>query len=1282
LKDFIRRHKLKLFTALITPVAQFFAVVWKRFGEKLNPWTFGRRGIRSFCILKRRVYFGKSLSAVPDGAIIFFPFRANTLFCGLAGIVAIKKKSKAEVPLDIDGLREAIQKIEAHGYLSWVDTSFSLDDHYLCGDDAIAAVFRDVRTLKTARLFYDIFLSKEAQDNLQALSQRLAGIIETEEHLMAEHAGHLASDTVESLSGRIECLKDIHWCLSVEILGNLEKITDLMSDSGHSLQPSVLNIYNQINTVLNSIDRLEVRGRDSAGLSLMFVLEEPTYKTFMETIERAKLTNGFSERAAKEVLLNNAISINETAGEGNGSRFAMALTYKVAAEIGSLGDNIRFIRKQIQNDRILKIIAALPHQNHTVLSHTRWASMGAITEANCHPVDNNSIGGESEKSGIIHVCLNGDIDNYRALKKAIEQEGITIHQDVTTDTKIIPLQMEKYLKRGHGVADAFRLAVNDFEGSHAISMHSDLAPGKFFIAQKGSGQAVFVGLAAEHYLVTSEVYGFVEETTDYLKMDGEITIEGKDGKTQGQIFILDQGSAGGLEGLRAMFYDGTLIQFKQADVKRTDITSRDIDRQDFPHYFLKEISESPISVERTLLNRWKISSDNEKHYVVSLDETVIPDVLKTALRENIIKRVFFVGQGTAGVAAAACADLLYYYLQDPSFQMSALKASELSGFRIGERDGSQSMADALVVAISQSGTTTDTNRTIDMVRERGAHTLAIVNRRDSDITFKVDGVMYTSSGRDIEMSVASTKAFYAQIIAGALLGLYIASLKGRREGAFVTEEIKQLLEIPTHMRTVLAIRDKIAESASRLAVTKTYWAAVGSGPNKIAADEIRIKLSELCYKTISSDFVEDKKHIDLSSEPLIIVCAAGMRDTVIGDIVKDTAIFQAHKATPVVIADEGDTRFDLYAEDVFHVPNVSEHLSPILNTLVGHLWGYYAALAINEGSRFLYRFREDMSRTIDDFAKKGLDVYEVVLERSFREKIAAFYNELRNARTHKRLPSVMGMDAATDLILLLKYLSGRLPISDFELDFDMKGTANNMLARLFACLGEAINVMARPVDAIKHQAKTVTVGTSRIREKVEGILFEALEKHHIGISQLINSNIIVLKNLQAVISDIKGAIVYRVSGLNMLGELTDDTTIEVVRKEGVLKPIPSRVESDIRLKGTKRIIVRQGNVYIGKGRKDDRSIIVIPVISTSPSTANMIEYLLLLNISFKTDVPLSFKAKALGGKYEHIKNIVQENTVAWQDEFLELVAMEDLFGRSAEKVGESIISNLDAKLSA
>jgi glucosamine--fructose-6-phosphate aminotransferase (isomerizing) len=231
-----------------------------------------------------------------------------------------------------------------------------------------------------------------------------------------------------------------------------------------------------------------------------------------------------------------------------------------------------------------------------------------------------------------------------------------------------------------------------------------------------------------------------------------------------------------------------------------------------------------------------------------------------------------------------------------------------------------------------------------------------------------------------------------------------------------------------------------------------------------------------------------------------------------------------------------------------------------------------------------------------------------------------------------------------------------------------------MLNKLFESLGESVNCMSRPVDAIKHQAKTVTVGTSRISEKVEGILFEALTAHNINISQLTNSNIIVLKNLQGVVSGIEGSILYSIGRLNLLGEPVEETTIEVIRKEGVLKPIPSRVETDTQLKGTKRIIVRQGNVYIGKGRKDDRSILIIPVSFAYSTASNMIGNLLLLNISFKENASIHEKAKALGGKYEHIKNIVQENSIIWEDRYLALVAIEDLFGISAEKIGDFIVS--------
>jgi glucosamine--fructose-6-phosphate aminotransferase (isomerizing) len=216
--------------------------------------------------------------------------------------------------------------------------------------------------------------------------------------------------------------------------------------------------------------------------------------------------------------------------------------------------------------------------------------------------------------------------------------------------------------------------------------------------------------------------------------------------------------------------------------------------------------------------------------------------------------------------------------------------------------------------------------------------------------------------------------------------------------------------------------------------------------------------------------------------------------------------------------------------------------------------------------------------------------------------------------------------------------------------------------------------MSRPVDAIKHQAKTVTVGTSRISERVEGILFDALVDHALDIAQVINRNVIVMKNIQGVIDRVKGSILYRIDGLGLLGDPTEQTTIDILKKTGILAELPSRVETDNVLKGTKRIIVGKGNVYIGKGRKDGRSIVVIPATSEDPTDGSRIRYLLLLNIAFKASIPLDRKIKALGGKYEHIKNIVQENSIPWADAYLNDVPVDDLFGRSAEKLAEAMVA--------
>jgi glutamine---fructose-6-phosphate transaminase (isomerizing) len=1239
---------------------------------------FAAGGMRAAAARLRRwagtpVYFGRSTARVPAGSLVLFPLRDTCFGCGIAGIVAFKRPADpAPAPAaTLAEVERLAARVQAAGFAGGSGAEARPGAGYLGGDEVMEPLWQAVQELKRHATFGRVFADPALQSGLERMAAALGGTAAAEARHLEERIGHLPAADADRIGGRIERLRDIAWSLKSELLDNVLKVRELLAGSAGGAGPQAVRVFRDLNAVLNSIDRMEVRGRDSAGVSVLVMLSGSDFGRLNTELAEHGLASEFAARSAAEPLLNRGISVRRDAG-----RVCLAFTYKVAREIGSLGDNIRFLRGEIATDALLHRAVGRPLEFHTINAHTRWASVGAITEANCHPVDNRVVNSPAGEPGVIHTCLNGDIDNFQELREVLERAGRRIHAEVTTDTKIIPLQVEHHLRKGVDVLEAFRLAVCDFKGSHAIAMHTDLAPGKLFLAQRGSGQAIFVGIAPDHYMATSEAYGFIEETQAYVKLDGESVVEGRSGKTQGQIFILSQDAGGGVEGLQAMRYDGTPLTLGPGNLKRTALTSRDIDRQSYPHYFLKEISESPASVEKTLQNRWKIRDEGRPLRVTALDERVIPERVNRALKEGAIRRVYFIGQGTAGVAALACANLLSHYLRNPSVNVQALKASEFSGFVLQEEPDAASMADALVVAISQSGTTTDTNRSVDMVRQRGAYALAIVNRRDSDLTFKVDGVMYTSSGRDIEMSVASTKAFYAQITAGALLGLHLAHLMGSRDADFVSAEIDRLLALPAHMRRVLAMADRIRASAKRLAVTKTYWAAVGSGPNKASADEIRIKLSELCYKTISSDYVEDKKHIDLSSEPLILVCAAGARASVVGDLVKDTAIFKAHKATPVVICDEGEDRFDAYAADVFQVPVVGEHLAPVLNTLVGHLWGYHAALSIHDGSRFLYRFHADLEQTVAQAARDRVDTTELVLDTRFREKVAAFYTEFRGNRACRQFSTAASYDAASDLTLLSKYLTGRLPASDFELDFSVKGTAANMLQTLLTRLAEAIGFLARPVDAIKHQAKTVTVGTSRISERVEGLVFAALAAEGFTESQLTPANLIVLKNVQGVIREIEGVTLYRIAGLNLLGEPDDQTTIQVVHKRGPTAAIPSRVETDATLKGTKRIIVRQGNVYIGKGRKDDRSILIIPLLSAEASRASRVDRLLLLHVGFKESVPLTQKVRALGGKYEHIKNIVQENSLRWEDALLEAVPIDDLFGRSAEKVAESIVARV------
>ncbi|MEC9224080.1 MAG: SIS domain-containing protein [Actinomycetota bacterium] len=551
------------------------------------------------------------------------------------------------------------------------------------------------------------------------------------------------------------------------------------------------------------------------------------------------------------------------------------------------------------------------------------------------------------------------------------------------------------------------------------------------------------------------------------------------------------------------------------------------------------------------------------------------------------------------------------------------------------------MSDTLIVAVSQSGTTTDTNRTVDLLRSRGAPVIAIVNRRGSDLAVKADGVVYTADGRDVEMSVASTKAFYAQVAAGALLACEIATSAGIGNERRRERLIRSLQEMPLVMEKVLSLRSSIAEIAAATAPSKRYWAVVGNGPNLVAAHEVRIKLSELCYKSIATDVTEDKKHIDLSSEPLIFVCAAGLQGSTADDVAKETEIFNAHRATPIVVCDEGQTRFA--AGTVIEVPVVDPALGFILSAMVGHLFGYEAARAINRSALPLRAARDVIERSIesdetaDDLIAHLAEDLQVHI-RDFEEGVRAkIFDGHLEASTAVRVSSAIG------------FVRSRRPVEDFTIATGNIGTPELVIAEVVDALSAAIDELTRPIDAIKHQAKTVTVGISRSdSDLVDNALVQAVMSRGAGRDVVSYRSLKVLAALDTAVAEVTGATRYGIVG----------ESISVVDRDGVATTLPSRVDSDPALTGTKRYVAEQRDVLVARGRRDDRTVILVPETKAGVCTG-----LMLLHVNFHDHVSVDDARTFLQGydnRYERLVDWVTETEGTFDEAKLAEVSVADL----------------------
>src|SRR5918996_312546 len=468
----------------------------------------------------------------------------------MCGIVSVVRPAGARVapPADqvtgplhaaVDALASGLPLTEACNLAA---ERLEAGDALLRGTDGVWALVHDRRLLADVE-----GLAAQLDDTVEAIEARL-------------DAGAGASgdrDPLEAVNAAVVRLKDAVWSIERDRVRTTRAVAEL---AGSEPGWAATEAYTSIQQALSAIDRLEVRGRDSAGLHVLV-------RGHGLDLASPAVTHLLAARRADDPLFRSG-AVRVVDG-------CLSFVYKAAAEIGELGDNTRVLREAVRSDELLRLALASESAVAVVLGHTRWASVGMISQPNAHPVDSTEVGAAGPH---VVAALNGDVDNFADLKAL---DGLEIAPEITTDAKVIPTLVSRRLAEGIDPTTAFRDTVVGFEGSVAIAAGATAEPDKLLLALRGSGQALYVGVADGTYIVASEPYGVIELTDRYLRMDGETPANPENpSASRGQIVVLDAGRAAPLAGIDRQPIDGTPRPVRESELAGARITTRDIDRGD------------------------------------------------------------------------------------------------------------------------------------------------------------------------------------------------------------------------------------------------------------------------------------------------------------------------------------------------------------------------------------------------------------------------------------------------------------------------------------------------------------------------------------------------------------------------------------------------------------------------------------------------------------------------------------------------------------------------------
>lgn len=527
------------------------------------------------------------------------------------------------------------------------------------------------------------------------------------------------------------------------------------------------------------------------------------------------------------------------------------------------------------------------------IGHIRWATHGAPTEINAHP--------HTCTCGKLVIVHNGIIENFKELKAELINEGCVFSSQTDTETvaHLIAHEFAKTKTQPDGLTQAVRLATKKIEGAYALGvMHQDL-PGVLVATKRNA--PLLIGIGEDEFFIASDVPAIIEHTKNamYLNDDEIVTL------TKEKMVLIDSDNNELKQKIEVLPWEPVALS-----------------KMGFKHFMLKEIHEQPDVIRNVLSGK-----------LYNIDEPIsLKEVNLTKETLKNLSRIQIIACGTSLHAAM----IGKYLIEDFCNIPVDVEASSEYIYRKTVTD-----KNTLVIGVSQSGETADTLTAIKQSKEKGSHILIITNRPDSAMAREADSLIPVNAG--IEVSVAATKSYIAQLVSFYLLAIYMAEIKGSLEDKFVNDLKREMVLLPQKLEQILAHKDEIQKCAKIYSSHKDFI-FIARGINFPTALEGALKLKEISYINATGYPAGELKHGPIAMlDETMPVLAILTKGKVYEKILSNAEEAKARNAKLIALTNSTDEKLDELFDFIIHVPNVNDFLSPIVAMIPLQLLAYYIA---------------------------------------------------------------------------------------------------------------------------------------------------------------------------------------------------------------------------------------------------------------------------------------------------------------------------------------------------